>query len=36
MLRADPDEIDVGKMLEIYVIADDSADLFERIFLFSF
>lgn len=29
-LRADPDEIYVGKMSEVIVIADDNADLFER------
>jgi hypothetical protein len=35
-IRADPDEIDVGKMCEVTVIADENADLFERNFFKSF
>ena len=29
-LRADPDEVDVGKMAEVYVFTDDNTELFER------
>jgi hypothetical protein len=30
LIRADPDEIEVGKMAEIYVTCDDASEFFER------
>jgi hypothetical protein len=30
LIRADPDEIEVGKMAEIYVTSDDMSEFFER------
>lgn len=30
LVRADPDEIEVGKMAEVYVFADENSEFFER------
>ena len=30
LVRADPDEIEVGKMAEVYIFADDNSEFWER------
>ena len=32
LVRAEPDEIEVGKMAEVYVFADDNSEFWERKF----
>lgn len=34
LVRADPDEIEVGRMAEVYVFADDNSEFWERKFYF--
>ena len=31
LIRAEPDEVEVGKMAEVYVIADDNSEFWEPI-----
>lgn len=30
LVRAEPEEIEVGKMAEVYIFADDNSEFFER------
>ena len=30
LVRADPEEIEVGKMAEVYIFADDNSEFWER------
>jgi hypothetical protein len=31
LIRADPDEIDIGMMAEVYVFADENSEFFEPV-----